>query len=101
MRFYCQTDESGNFRAIKKILNIEMIRGYQGKSKQFNGNTYVKLEDANRIFYSVNGDFYNNGTTTYSSGVSIGIGKNSSVKFGVSNASNHYKYRYIESRIRF
>ncbi len=42
-----------------------MIRGYKGLSKQFVGSVYVNLEDPNIIFYIANGDFYNNGSTTY------------------------------------
>lgn len=101
MRFYCETSESGSFRAIKRIIEVNMIRGYNGLSKQFSGNVYVNLEDPNRIFYIVNGDFFNYGTTTWNARVSIGVGKATNVKFGVSNASNPYQYRYVESRVTF
>lgn len=101
MRFYCQTSESGLFRAIIKILEVNMIRGYQGLSKQFQGKVYVNLEHANKIFYIVNGDFYNNGTTTVSAGVSIGVGQYANVSFSVKNVSNHYQYRYVESYYSF
>lgn len=101
MRFYCETTESGGFRAIKKIERVEMIRGYKGLSKQFGGSVYVNLEDPNIIFYIVNGDFYNNGSTTYEAGVNIGLGKNASVGFKASSTSSHYQYRYVESRLRF
>ena len=101
MRFYCETIESGWFRAIKKILRVDMIRGYKGLSKQFSGSVYVNLEDPNKIFYIVNGDFYNNGSTTYEGGVSIGVGKYALVSFKSSSASSHYQYRYVESRLSF
>lgn len=101
MRFYCQTTEGGGFRAIKKILQVNMIRGYQGLSKQFQGKVYVNLEDPNRVFYIVNGDFYNNGTTTVNAGVNIGLGQSANVSFGVSNTSSHYQYRYVEAYCRF
>lgn len=101
MRFYCETSESGLFHAIKKLLQVSMIRGNQGISKQFKGGVYANLEDPNRIFYIVNGDFYNNGTTTVNAGVNIGAGGSADVSFGVSNASSHFKYRYVESRVYF
>lgn len=101
MRFYCETSESGWFRGIKKILRVEMIRGYKGLSKQFGGSVYVNLEDPNLIFYIVNGDFYNNGSTTYSAGVNLGVGKSASIGFKASKTTNHYQYRYVESRLRF
>ncbi|MEK4948737.1 hypothetical protein [Carnobacterium sp. FSL W8-0810] len=97
MRFYCQTSESGSFHGILKIMNVNMIRGYNGVTKQFSGTVYVNLERSDKIFYIVNGDFYNNGTTTVNTGVSIGVGKQASINFGVSKSSNHYKYRYVES----
>ena len=97
MRFYCETTESGLYHGIMKILTVNMVRGYNGITKQFSGNVYVNLERGDRIFYIVNGDFYNNGTTTFNAGVNIGIGESRSVSFGVSNSSNHYAYRYIES----
>lgn len=50
VRFYCETEESStSFRSIKKIKNVELIRGYKGVSKQFSGSIYVKLEDANKF----------------------------------------------------
>lgn len=101
MRFYCETTESGNFRAIKEIREVNMIRSSGGVSKQFSGTVYVHLEDPNRIFYTVNGDFYNNGTTTVNMGASIGVGKAGNISYGVSYASNHYKYTYVEKRVTF
>lgn len=94
LAFYCQTDESGNFRAIKKILKVSMNRSYNGISKQFGGSVYTNLEDPNRIYWMVNGDFYNNGTTTVNGSVSISVGGSAEVAFGVSSASNHYSYAY-------
>ena len=101
MNFYCETTESGGFRAIKKILNVGMNRSYGGVSKQYQGSVYVKLEDPNRIYYNVNGDFYNNGTTTVNGGISVGVGSSATVKFGISHASNHFKYCYTEKRVTF
>ncbi|NRD77370.1 hypothetical protein HPT25_07635 [Bacillus sp. BRMEA1] len=94
VNFYCQTDEGGYFRGIVKILNISMNRSYNNTSKQFSGTVYANLEDPNRIYWEVNGDFLNNGTTTISGGgaVNIGVGYSASVNFGVSYQSNEYKY---------
>lgn len=101
LKFYCQTDESGSFRAIKKILNVSMDRSYNGTSKQFGGEVYTNLEDPNRIYWIVSGDFYNNGTTTFNGSVSIGLGQSDSVTFGISHASNHYSYCYKTGYYRF
>nr|WP_319487417.1 hypothetical protein [uncultured Caproiciproducens sp.] len=101
MRFYCETSESGSFHGIVKILNVNMIRKYNGMTKQFGGTVYTNLEDANSIFYTVDGDFYNTGTTTFGGGVSIGVGEGSSVSFNASSSSNFYAYCYVEEHCLF
>lgn len=94
IKYYCQTTEGGGFRGIKKILKVSLNRNYRGTSKAFGGEIYTRLEDPNRIFYILNGDFYNNGSTTVNGSVNIGIGKAASVSFGGSYTSKHYKYAY-------
>lgn len=101
MRFYCETTEGGNFRAIRRIRTVNMNRNSNGMSKQFSGSVYTKLEDPNRIFYIVNGDFYNNGTTTFNGNVDIPVYAGASVTFGVSHARNHFGYIYREAFVRF
>lgn len=96
LRFYCSTSEGGGYWGITKILNVSMNRLYNDISKQFGGSVYTNLESAYRIFWIVDGDFYNNGTTTGGGGVSIGVGGSASIDFNVSNSSNHYKYCYVE-----
>lgn len=102
LRFYCETDEwSGSFRGIKEIKHINMNRSANGLSKTFGGTVQANLEDPNRIFYIVNGDFYNNGETTFNGNVSITVGKHGSVGFSTSYATNHYKYTYKEGNVYF
>lgn len=96
LRFYCQTSEGGGFWGIVEIINVQMNRSYNGISKQFGGSVYTKLENAGKIKWTVNGDFFNNGTTTVNGGVSIGIGEAASVNFGVSGSTNFFKYYYKE-----
>lgn len=78
------------------ILSANMNRSYNGTSKQFGGTVYTHLQHANRIFYRVEGDFYNNGITTFNGGVNLSIDNSGSINFGLSNASNHFIYAYIE-----
>lgn len=103
VRFYCETDEwaGSSFRAIKKIINVSMNRGYNGISKQFGGSVFARLEAPNKVYWLVDGDFYNNGTTSFNGAVSIGLGEGSSVSFGVSHSSNHYAYCYEEGYTYF
>jgi hypothetical protein len=101
LRFYCETSEGDQFHGIVKILKINMNRKYRNMTKQFGGSVYANLEDANTIFYTVDGDFFNNGTTTGGGGVNIGLGETGSVNFNVSQSSNHYSYCYLEERGTF
>ncbi|MEC3226098.1 hypothetical protein P9027_29715 [Bacillus thuringiensis] len=101
-RFYCATNEGGgSFRAIREIKYINMDRSSNGMSKAFGGTLQAHLQDPNRIYYIVNGDFFNNGSTTVNGGVSINIGESGSVTFGISSTSNHYKYAYVEANAYF
>lgn len=100
LRFYCETTEGGYFWGIVKILNISMNRNYNGISKAFGGTVYANLEDAGTIFWIVNGDFYNQGTTTFNGGCNIGIKESGSINFNISYQSNFYAYCYEEGRYR-
>lgn len=83
--------------AIIEIKNANIKRDYNGISKQFSGQLYYNLETSRRLYWDLNGDFYNNGSTTTSGGVSIGVGEVASITFTCSSTSNHYKYiRYDE-----
>lgn len=94
LNFYCKTSESGGYWGILSILNVSMNRQYNSTSKQFSGNVYSNLQSAYEIYYVVDGDFYNNGTTTVSGGAEITIGKYGNINFSISNSSNFYKYFY-------
>lgn len=96
--FYCKTSEWNNYRGILSVLNTSLNRNYNGTSKQFSGTLYTNLENAYTIYFELNGDFYNNGTTTYSGGGEIGVGETAKLSFGVSYASNHFKYCYTTGR---
>ena len=101
INWYCSTSESGNFHGIVKIIRTSLNRSYNGISKQFSGELYSKLEQSDRIYYELNGDFYNNGTTTVSGTGSAEMNKVGSVSFSVSYASNHYKYCFKTGRYRW
>ncbi|MEF7637829.1 hypothetical protein [Bacillus thuringiensis] len=78
-----------------------MNRDASGLCKTFSGTVQANLEGPNRIFYIVNGDFHNNGTTTFDGNVSITVGKHGSVGFSASYATSHYKYTYKEGNVYF
>lgn len=84
---------SGSFWQYDKLYDADLDRkdASTGTSKQYQGKLKVEIQSKNRIFYLINGDFYNNGTTTITGSVTAsgvvwsGTGE-------ISNQSNHYKY---------
>ncbi|ABW19766.1 hypothetical protein [Alkaliphilus oremlandii] len=90
--FYCETSEGGSFWGIVRIIHVDMDRNYNGMSKQFGGSVFVHLENAGRIYWIVNGDFTNNGTTSGGVDVDFKIGESGSVGFNLSGSTDHYEY---------
>ena len=62
VKFYCRTDESGQFRGITKLLATSLVNKYGDKEAPFAGNLFAYLEDPNRVFYMVSGEFYHKGS---------------------------------------
>ena len=81
---------------MTKILNVVFDRNNAispySLVKQFDGNVYVNLEANDRIYYSVDGDFYNTGTTSFNDSVSVGVGESVNVGFSVSTSSSYFAY---------
>lgn len=50
VKFYCRTDESGQFRGITKLLAASLVNKDGDKEAPFTGNLFAYLEDSNRIF---------------------------------------------------
>lgn len=95
LSFYSETSEYGNWHGIVKVIDTTLIRtDAYGITKQFSGTTFTFLESASKIHWYVNGDFYNNGTTTRTAGVSIGLNQSTSIQYSISNSSNHFAYKY-------
>ena len=62
VKFYCRTDESGQFRGITKLLAASLVNKDGDKEAPFTGNLFAYLEDPNRIFYMVSGKFHLKGS---------------------------------------
>ena len=62
VKFYCQTDESGQFRGITKLLATSLVNKDGDKETPFTGNLFAYLEDPNRVFYMISGEFYHKGS---------------------------------------
>ena len=98
LEFYCQTEEGTSSWGIVTIYSVQLNRRYGNLTKQFGGTIEVWLRNAYTIEYVVNGDFYDNGTTTVTGGTNANIGIDGFASFGynASNtvSSNHYEYCY-------
>lgn len=101
LKFYIQVDSSHGAYYIYKILKVDMNRQYNSKSKTFAGNIYYNLETNTKIYYSINGDFYNNGTINTTGGGSVGIGESGKLYFSLTGASSHFKYFYEEDYVHY
>lgn len=100
LKYYVETSEGGGFWGIIEVKNVSMDRSWNGLSKVFSGNVYTHLQNANQIYYQVDGDFYNNGTTTTSVELGLKIGEFANATFSASNTSNHYQYIWTEGYYR-
>ena len=53
------------------------------------------------LYWVVNGDFYNNATTTALFSGTVGIGKYASTSFTISESNSHFGYVYRTGDITF
>lgn len=98
---YCETSEGGNFRAIKSILVVQLRANNQGLEKHFSGDVFVYLEDPNRIFYIVNGDFYDKKTAALRNGLTLRQDDGVTERYNPGPLTNHFYSSYIEDWFTF
>jgi len=105
LEFYCKISVGDGNWGIISIYSVQMNRSSNNMTKQFGGDVQVWLRGPLSIEYVVNGDFYNNGTTTSSGGVNLELGIDDAAKvtFSSSNAtsSNYYGYCYQHKTANF
>ena len=102
--FFCNTSEYGNYWGITDIFSIQLLRKYNGITKQFTGNIEGYLRSGAKILYIINGDFYNNGSTTNSAATTAsanGVVASAGFSASISTTSNHYKYFYNTKEVLF
>lgn len=63
-------------------------------TKQFAGNLFVYLESYESIYYVLDGDFNDNGTTTSGFGVNIGLTDSITLSIGSAYQTSHLAYMY-------
>ena len=94
IEFYTQGDGWGNYYAIHKVLNVSV----KHSNKSFVGVVYTNLEINTVIYYDVEGNLHDNGTTSVSGGLNIGVGQGASLNLGASYSSNIYKHISVSER---
>lgn len=97
--FYLKMEYGHGAHMISKVNRISLRNEYNGTSKQFAGELYYNVENYKTIYYEVNGNFFNNGTTSVTNNISAGVGESLTVSFGISSSSGHYKYFFETGRL--
>ncbi|WP_313165875.1 hypothetical protein [Sedimentibacter sp.] len=94
VRFYSRMEFGGGPEptAFLEIRKVTLDREYIGGPKQFDGTVYYNLESSTRLYYEIEGDFWDYGQTTITGGGSIGVKGFGELKGSVTYASNHYSY---------
>ncbi len=106
---YCMGWYNPNVTTMKtglvEIVNADIDREYKGITKQFSGKLFIKMESAFKVHWDVNGDFFNNGSTTTSGGITVNVkvGESGNINFTLNSSSttNHYKYCHTYGDIRY
>lgn len=99
--FYTYTNFNGPSHEPSQFVKVyygNIDRNWKGTTKQFTGSLYYKLESSKKIFWDLNGDFYNNGTTSSTTGGQVGLGEFANTSFSVSYSTNHYAYVHKSGR---
>lgn len=91
---------SGANRNFIGISDLNLNRSALGVSKKFDGKCQAKVENSKSIYWVVNGDFYNNGKTSWSFGGSVGIGKYATLECNISGGTDHFAYAYDTGNIK-
>lgn len=93
IQLFVWTYNSGSFTQFNSIEEMDLDRKdiSTSLSKQFQGKLRAEIQSGSKIWWYINGDFYNNGQTTVSGTVSAD-GVIWSGSGTISNVSSHYKY---------
>lgn len=101
--YYVTTSESGGYWGITSIYSIQLNRIYNGTSKIFQGNLESWLRSPYQIEYIINGDFYNQATSSASCTINGSWGQNVQISLAISttNASSFYAPIYQHRTVSF
>ncbi len=98
INFYCESDEKSEGYTIKKIISSGINSEYYKKYKPFAGSIYANLENPNKIYWVLNGDFFDKGIRTVGD---MTVSESSSeIEYAVRYSLAHYAYIYKEERLK-
>ncbi|GIO86740.1 hypothetical protein J25TS5_36720 [Paenibacillus faecis] len=84
----------GAYKDFVEIEDLHLRRSYNSGSKSFSGKIRAKMESSQRIYWVINGDFYDNGTTQTSFSGAVGMDNDATLSFSVENQKGHFGYVY-------
>jgi len=92
LTFYCTTNEGGSLGwGIVSVLGTMLnTTDKYNTSKRFQGTVYTNLESITSIYYMINGQFFDNSSTTATAGIQIGLGEGSNISRSSSSTTNFY-----------
>ncbi len=101
--YYVTTSESGSYWGITSIYSVQLKRIYNGVSKVFQGNLESWLRSPYQIEYIINGDFYNQATSTSSYTINGSWGENVKISLSINstNSSSYYASIYQGRTVSF
>ncbi|WP_028589885.1 hypothetical protein [Paenibacillus massiliensis] len=98
LKIYAYYYSSGSFRQFQELVSVQLDRtstAIHFLTKQFEGSIEAEINSRNetQMWWLVNGDFYDNGTTTFSGSIEAGglVWKGTG---SIQYATNHYEYYY-------
>lgn len=102
INFYCITSKVEPIE-IKEIVMANLNCKYKDLEKGFNGDLFYNLENSKTIYYSVDGDFYNETKTSFSKNLSDRPKESATIIYEIEKSSDkepeHYEYIYKGDRI--
>ncbi|WP_334073555.1 MULTISPECIES: hypothetical protein [Paenibacillus] len=84
----------GAYKDFVGIEDLHLRRSYNSGSKAFSGKIRAKMESSKRIYWVINGDFYDNGTTRTSFSGAVGVDNDATLSFSIESQKDHFGYVY-------
>ncbi|WP_214831019.1 hypothetical protein [Exiguobacterium sp. s56] len=94
VQIFIWTYSSGSFVQYKYIEDVGIIQPSQTNSKKFEGVVKAKITGTTSVWWMINGDFYDHGSTTVTVGGQGPVavkGKTVTANFSIANSNTFYR----------